>query len=119
MRTGYIISGVGHVALIGYLLVGPNFSADPPPFEDVEVSVISSAEFETLTNQTPPETPTQITAPEAVVAPPIEPTPEPAVQAAAEPVRTQTPEPVRPTPPPDASPDVSQIAPLPRDGCDR
>ena len=114
MRTGYIISGVGHAGLIGYLLVGPIFSADPPPFEDVEVSVISSAEFDALTNQTPPETPTQITAPEAVVAPPPEPTPEPAPQPVPEPVRPQTPEPVRPTPPPDATPDVSQIAPLPQ-----
>ncbi|CAN0592195.1 unnamed protein product, partial [Ectocarpus sp. 12 AP-2014] len=49
MRTGYVISGAGHVVLIGFVLFGGWFPSDRIPEVSVsEVSVISEEEFAAL-----------------------------------------------------------------------
>ena len=111
MQTGTKISGIGHAALIGFVLFGGVFSSDPIPMEVAEVSLISSEQFAALSS--PREAPEVVTAPEVpeetpgapeVVEPPEEPAPvaepEPEPQPEPEPIETVQPEP-EPTPEPE------------------
>lgn len=108
MNTGQIISGAGHLALIGWALIGGVFRSDPPPFEVVEATAISTEDYAALI--------ARHAAPEAVAA--VD-TPEPPAVGAEAPDLTsnadsapQSAQPeARDTPPPDAAPDVSQITP--------
>jgi len=50
--TGTYISAVGHVGLIGWLLLGWGLSADPLEFDTMTVTAVSGDEFEALTNAT-------------------------------------------------------------------
>ena len=45
MNTGQIISGAGHIGLIGWALFGNVLASDPIPFEVTEVTAISEEEF--------------------------------------------------------------------------
>lgn len=64
MNTGQIISAVGHVGLIGWLLFGGQFDAEPLPFEVRDVAVISGEEFEAMmAAQRAPETVTDVAMP--------------------------------------------------------
>ncbi len=66
MHTGQYISGVGHLALIGWVFLGGVFRSDPPPLEVSEVSVITGAQFEAmLAAQRPPDQVTEVAQPEA------------------------------------------------------
>jgi len=106
VNTGQIISGAGHLALIGWALFGGVFRSDPPPFEVVEATVISTEEYAALIARQ--------SAPEAVAA--VD-TPEPPAAGDAPPVLTSetdtAPQTAQPeaseTPPPDATPDAPQI----------
>ncbi|MGA1613109.1 MAG: energy transducer TonB, partial [Lutimaribacter sp.] len=77
MNTGHVISGAGHIGLIGWLFFGANFAPTPEPFEVNEGAVISSAEFEALlAGTTPPEAVTDMVLPvppEPVPPPPVRP----------------------------------------------
>ena len=42
MNTGQIISGAGHLAVIGWALFGGAFRTDPPPLEGVEATISRS-----------------------------------------------------------------------------
>jgi hypothetical protein len=55
VETGTYISGVGHVALISWALLGSAFSGpvSPPDTRVTEVSVISAAAFDAMVSQTP------------------------------------------------------------------
>ncbi|MBS4009408.1 MAG: energy transducer TonB, partial [Roseovarius sp.] len=65
MNTGQIISGAGHLALIGWALLGGVFRSDPPPFEVVEATTISSEEFAALlARQSAPEAVANVDTPE-------------------------------------------------------
>ena len=48
MHIGHYISGAAHAGLIGWVLVGDVFRADPPPLEVTDVAVISTEEFAAL-----------------------------------------------------------------------
>ncbi|MEL6451745.1 MAG: energy transducer TonB [Pseudomonadota bacterium] len=48
MHVGQVISGIGHAGLIGWVLFGGTFQAEPLPFEVTEVSVISTDAFNAL-----------------------------------------------------------------------
>lgn len=66
MNTGQIISAVGHVGLIGWLLFGGQFDAEPLPFEVRDVAVISSEEFEAMmAAQRAPDTAADVAMPQA------------------------------------------------------
>ncbi|MFO8126268.1 energy transducer TonB [Yoonia sp.] len=52
---GTIISGVGHVGLIGWLIVGWGLSSEPLAIQTMDVSVISGEEFEQMRARTTPE----------------------------------------------------------------
>ena len=45
MNTGQIISGTGHLALIGWALIGGVFQPAPPPFKVMQATTVSEAEF--------------------------------------------------------------------------
>ena len=141
LDTGTKISGIGHLLLIGWAVLGGTFRSEPLPFEVQDVSVISSAEFAAMMSGDPspepvptptaliepepdaPETPEQPVAepepePETTEAPPVpEPFPEP------EPEPEAVPDPTPPEPdaeiaetPPEPSvvtEDVATLSPLP------
>ncbi len=119
MQTpGTYISAIGHVGLIGWLLLGWGLSSDPLEFDTMTVTTVSGEEFAALTNaaSTPdPGTaePTAPVQPATDTAPPapaeeqpteIAPPPDPV-----EPPVSETP----PPPPPEAPPvtDVTDVAP--------
>jgi hypothetical protein len=82
VRTGYIISGAGHIALILWIFFGDVFDTPPQSFEVTEVSVISGAEFEAMmAGVQTPEVTTDVAmpAPElpAEQAPPVDSQPDP------------------------------------------
>lgn len=65
MNTGQIISGAGHVGLIGWALLGNIFASDPIPFEVTQVTAISTEEFDAImAAERPPEAASDILAPE-------------------------------------------------------
>jgi hypothetical protein len=118
-QTGTVVSAIGHVGVILWVLVGDWLFADAPPQEVIvtSVSMITTAEFDALqaaATATPAEEPAPVrpqARPEAVVEPPPEPTPEPTP----EPVPEPTPEPA-PLPEPDPLPEpVPLPEPAPND----
>ncbi|MEL6102833.1 MAG: energy transducer TonB [Pseudomonadota bacterium] len=108
MNTGQVISGLGHIGLIGWAFLGA-FKAEPLPFDVTAVSVISGAEFDALyAPQSQPETVTQVAMP-----------PEPAteIEAVAPTVEdtlpaTEAPETVA-EPDPEILPEVQPVVPTP------
>ena len=119
MHVGHYISGAGHAGLIGWLLLGDVFAAEPLPFEVSSVSVITGAEFAAMTARDPlaeAEVPEAPVVPEAVAVPEVE--PEPAPEPEPEPEPEPTPpepevsqqEPEAPTPPADLSVPVPEVA---------
>lgn len=119
METGTYISGAGHVALLGWLLMGPVFNAEPRPMQVTDVAVISSEAFEALrTPQPDPDAPVQVAQP-APAPQPVAPAPDPAPEVPQEEVAVLPPEPEPrpadriapdpvPIPEPDAAPDPIQ-----------
>ena len=57
MSVGTTISGVGHAALVGWLILGWGLQSDPLPFEVTEVSIVSGAQFAALTQGVQPDQP--------------------------------------------------------------
>ncbi|MEL6837968.1 MAG: energy transducer TonB [Pseudomonadota bacterium] len=103
---GTYISGIGHIGLIGWLIVGWGFDSEPLVFDDISVSVISGEEFEQMRAATTPEPGNA--APDAPVQPVINEDPPPAPAEQAPPELAPPPEPVEPpedeTPPPPPPP---------------
>lgn len=96
---GTIISATGHVGLIGWLILGWGFEAEPLPFEIQDVQLISASAFEAATGGGQPAA--EDAAPEPPVTPEpagLEPPPEPA------PEETALPEPPQPDPRPETDP---------------
>jgi hypothetical protein len=104
---GTILSGLGHIGLIGWLIIGWGFDAEPLPIETMDISVISGEEFDQMRARATPD-PGDAN-PEAPVPPVIGDTspPLPTVEAPAqvppvpEPV-TAPPSELPPPPPPQA-----------------
>jgi hypothetical protein len=109
MHVGHIISGAGHVGLIGWILFGGAFAPTPEPFEVTEVAMISGAEFDALVTGTePPETATDV----ALPTPPEPEAPDPApAPAPARPEPRQPPPAAAEAPPPDTAPAPPDPAP--------
>ena len=107
VNTGQIISGAGHLALIGWALLGGVFKSEPLPFAVTEVTAISGEEYAALVApQEAPEMASDVTTPE----PPVEDSaPDLGSEADAQPELAQ-PE-VAETPPPDESPEVTEVMP--------
>lgn len=100
---GTYVSAVGHVGLIGWLILGWGFSAEPLPFEVSEVSVVSGEEYARLVAATTPQPGTA--EPTAPPVPEVEepPTPtEPEPEEAPTPVQPDVVEPPAPEAPPEA-----------------
>ncbi|MFT7494271.1 MAG: hypothetical protein ACI9RO_001724, partial [Alteromonas macleodii] len=57
MSIGTTLSGTGHAALVVWMVVGWGMSSDPPPFEVMDVSVVSVSEFAALTQGIQPDLP--------------------------------------------------------------
>jgi hypothetical protein len=110
MRTGYIISGIGHGLLMLWILFGGLFlrGPDEPPLRVSEVSLISGAEFAALSDaaqEAPPAEPEPVPSPpETSPAPPPRPQPPAPEPPAPEPEPTPEPEPEPEPPAPDVTP---------------
>ncbi|MFY0617071.1 energy transducer TonB [Shimia sp.] len=108
MHIGHYISGVAHTGLIGWVLLGGVFDSDPPPIEVVDVAMISSAEFDALTQgQEAPETATDVALPQ----PPTETETAPALASEPDQVVEQSVAPVAPLAEPEETPDVTEVTP--------
>lgn len=115
MQTGTIISGVGHVGLIGWVLLGGVFASDPPEMEFTPVAVISAEQFAAMTSS--PQTvaePVALADPEVVIDAPEAPEPETAPERTAAtgaeaPRADATPQAI-PTPPARPEPVEDQVA---------
>lgn len=113
MKAGLYISGIGHLALIGWILFGGMFQRfEEPTFQAADVSILTEEEFAALSQPTPveaPETAVDVTPPEAPAedAAPVMPAADEA------PETPDTPEAEAPMPPQEA-PDISEADPLPQ-----
>lgn len=100
-KTGNIVSGVGHVGFIAWILFGGLFTTRPDRVEVQEVAMISGAEFQALVDAA--RQPVEIAEVPVPAAPDMTPD-APEIDATA-------PEPEAPPPPP--LPDVAEPAPEP------
>ncbi len=108
LNTGQIVSGIGHIGVIGWALFGGVFSSEPLPFEVTEVTAISAEEYAALiAPQDSPDAASDIVTPDA---PEInDATPDVAATPDAPPEVTQPD--VAEVAEPDVAPDVPQPAP--------
>ena len=102
MQTGTKISGLAHLALIGWALFGGAFRPEPVPFEVRDVSLVTAQDYaDALRAYQPPET---VAEPAALSPPePTEPAPQvdPTQEAAPEQARPEE----SPAPPEEALPE--------------
>ncbi len=120
MQTpGTYISAIGHVGLIGWLILGWGFSAEPLRIETMDVSVVTGEEFEAMLQAARTPEPGEAE-PDAPVVPEFDETPPPAPTEEEPNAPAPPPEPVEPPeeevpppPPPPAPPvaDVTDVAP--------
>jgi len=108
MTPGTLISGSAHVAVIGWVLLGFGFDAEPLPFEATNVSVISPGALNEMIDQSQPDA--VVEAAQPAIPEPAE-APEVAAPEDTQP-DTQTSQPV-PAPAPEDAPDVSEIVVIP------
>ncbi|MBR9652653.1 energy transducer TonB [Thalassovita aquimarina] len=111
MNTGQYISGVAHIGLIGWALIGGAFKPAPEPFEVTEVAMISSEEFEAMI--APTEAPSLETDMSALIPPDsetAEPEPPQAEIRDSAPVIAE-PDEAAPPPEPEEAPDVAALLP--------
>jgi hypothetical protein len=55
MSIGTTLSGMGHAVFLVWMVVGWGLSSDPPPFEVMDVSVVSGADFAAMTQGVQPD----------------------------------------------------------------
>ncbi|MFA8441262.1 energy transducer TonB [Yoonia sp.] len=114
---GTIISGIGHVGLIGWLIVGWGMTSEPLVIQTMDVSVISGEEFEQMRARTTPEPGNAD--PTAPVPPVVDDTspPPPAVEEPADiappPAPVEPPESEAPPPPPPPAPPETDVTDAP------
>jgi len=101
VTPGTIVSGIGHVGLVVWLIAGWGFDADPLPFEVSEVSVVSGEEYARIVAATTPQPGT------------AEPTAPPVPQVENAPVTETRTDEAPALPPPDAVEPPAEDAPLP------
>ncbi len=116
---GTYASGIAHVVLIGWLLLGWGLTSDPLPFEVTNVSVVSGAEYDQLVAATTPQPSTDTPVAPDAPATDTPPAPDaPLVEPPPDQVTPETPPPdTAEAPPPDALPpveppaEVTEVAP--------
>uniref|UniRef100_UPI004048A31F energy transducer TonB n=1 Tax=Yoonia sp. TaxID=2212373 RepID=UPI004048A31F len=116
--TGTYISALGHVGLIGWLILGWGLSSEPLDFEVAQVSVVSGDEYAALVAASTPQPSTgdpSAPVPPVVEEPPAPPAQDPAPQVQAPPAPTQVPADEAPPPepplPPQEPDEVVDVAP--------
>lgn len=110
-RIGMIVSGVAHLGVILWLILGGIFFSHdlPPPVATAEVTLMSEAEFSALQAAAPTAATEAPPAPSVPEPPAAEPVPEaPVAETAPEPAPPVEPE---AQPEPDAAPDVTELTP--------
>lgn len=107
MQKSTYISAGGHALLLGYAFFGGLFNAEPLELPEMDISVISEAEFAALRQAAQPPDLEPIAPDPILSAPEPEPDPEPVV-----PVPEPTPEP-RPEPPQIVEPELAPLPPEP------
>ncbi len=107
MNAGQVISGLGHLGLIGWAVFGGAFESEPMPFEVTEVTAISAEDYAALT-QGPraPDAVANVDTPEPPAAGGAGPELSPQADAAPRRARPETSAPATP----DAAPEVPQPA---------
>lgn len=110
MQIGHYISGIAHTGLIGWVLLGGVFDSEPPPLEVMDVSMISSADFDALLQtQQAPDASTDV----ALPTPPQDNETAPQLNSESD-VKPELDQPVQTAPVvPDDAPDVTELAPTP------
>lgn len=105
---GSYISGIGHVGLIGWLILGWGFDAEPLRMQTMDVSVISGEEFDQMRARTTPEPgnadPTAPAPPTVDETPPPPPAQEQPTEVAPPPDPVEQPIVEVPPPPPPSPP---------------
>ncbi|WP_368186977.1 hypothetical protein [Aestuariibius sp. HNIBRBA575] len=110
MSAGSYISGIGHVGLLTWLVLGWGLSSEPLDFEVADVSVISGEQFAAMTQGLEPDAPL-IETPSLETPDPVEQPPAPVVETPPEPV--EQPAPVAPPPAPEQELTPPEPAPQP------
>ena len=121
--TGTYISALGHVGLIGWLILGWGLSSEPLDFEVAQVSVVSGEEYAALVAASTPQPSTgdpSAPVPPEVEEPPAPPAQDPAPEVQAPPAPAEVPvdevpppEPPLPPQEPDEVVDVAPAQPTP------
>ncbi|QPM88930.1 hypothetical protein [Pseudooceanicola algae] len=108
MNAGQVISGAGHIGLIGWLLFSGLFQSTPPEVEVTPVSIVTAEEFAALQNpqQPPPAPEPQMPRQETLQEAEPEPLPPEAL--------TETTQPDMPAPEPEPTVTPPQTPPEPR-----
>lgn len=111
MHIGHYISGLAHAGVIGWVLLGAGFRAEPPPFELRGVSVVTQEEFDRISAaERPPVPVTEVQTPVAPDLALTETRTAPELSSAVD----QPPEHSLPdsavAPPPDDAPALSELA---------
>jgi hypothetical protein len=116
LNTGQIISGAGHLALIGWVMLGGVFRAEPPEVEVIEAVAVSSEEYAAImARRSAPEAVADVNTPE----PPEAGEAAPPLASGADTAPEASPPAPSDTPPPDAVPEVpARPAPAPADVAD-
>ena len=105
MNTGHIISGAGHLAVIGWALFGGALRPDPPPVEVIEAMAVSSEEYAAImARQGAPEAVANVDTP----APPAEGEAAPGLSSGADAAPAAQPPAASAAPPPDTPPDAPE-----------
>lgn len=110
-HIGHYVSGIAHVGLIGWLLLGPLFEVEPLPFDVTNVTTISAEEYAALVGAqgaeeaTPEVAPVVPEAPQAPETPPAEDTPPPIPVEEAPAPEPPAPQEVTPAPLPETVPE--------------
>jgi len=114
---GTIISGVGHVGLIGWLIVGWGLASEPLDIQTMDVSVVSGEEFEQMRARTTPDPgsadPTAPVPPVVDETPPPPPAEEEPTETAPPPEPVEPPEAETPPPSPPPAPPEAEVADVP------
>ncbi|PJI92792.1 cell division and transport-associated protein TolA [Yoonia maricola] len=114
---GTIISGIGHVGLIGWLIVGWGLTSEPLEIQTMDVSVVSGEEFEQMRARTTPDPgdadPTAPVPPVVDETPPPPPAEEEPTETAPPPDPVEPPEAETPPPPPPPAPPETEVTDAP------
>ncbi len=114
---GTFISGIGHVGLIGWLIVGWGLTSEPLDIQTMDVSVVSGEEFEQMRARTTPDPgsadPTAPVPPVVDETPPPPPAEEEPAEIAPPPEPVTPPEAETPPPPPPPAPPEAEVADAP------